>query len=237
MNRTQRLPTTFNKAKDYYQQDWHDYYPTVLKLVPPNCSVLDLGCGRGGLLAHLRDKKNCQVKGVDISDEAVEICLEKGIEVIKCDVEVDEIPGRYDAIILSAVLEHLIDPPSVLNKLRSNLNDNGSLIVGVPNFSDIVSRIQYLRGKNVKRFGDNQEDMELGIQPLDHIQFFNKASLTYLLERAGYKPIEWNYHKSSFSKNPKASPPRMLIRWLIYKLYTIDHPLFSGFITVRSLKA
>lgn len=236
MKHKERLPTTFDKEKEYYKQDWQDYYPTVLRLVPSNSHVLDIGCGRGGLLEYLRENKNCRVKGLDISDDAVKICKEKDIEVIKCDVEEDKIPGTYDVIILSAVLEHLIDPISVLSKLRENINNNGCLIVGVPNFSDILARILYLRGRNVKRFGDTERDKKLGIQPLDHVQFFNKASLSHLLEKTGYKPVEWSYHRSSSSKNPKASPHRMVLRWLIYKLYQLDHELFSGFIAVKAVK-
>jgi 2-polyprenyl-3-methyl-5-hydroxy-6-metoxy-1,4-benzoquinol methylase len=66
---------TFDSARAYYQKDWHEYYPTVIKLGLPDCSVLDIGCGRGGLLEHIREEKSCRVTGLDISDEAVRICL------------------------------------------------------------------------------------------------------------------------------------------------------------------
>jgi len=230
------LPTTFDKQDAYYQQDWQDYYPTIIPLVPTDSSVLDVGCGRGGLLKYLRDKKDCFVMGLDISDDAITVCRKKDIEVIKGDVEEDRIPGTYDVIILSAVIEHLIDPLSVLNKVRDNLDKKGCLIVGVPNFSQLSARIQYLLGRNVKVFGDTEGDKKLGIQPYDHIQFFNKASLSYILEKTGYTPIEWSYHKSSFSRDPKAPLHKLLFRWIIYKLYTIDPELVSGFIAVKAVK-
>lgn len=237
MKRDKRnLPTVFNKDDDYYKQDWQDYYPTVIRLVPPNSYVLDVGCGRGGLLEYLQKNKSCRVVGVDISDDAITACEAKGIKTLKCDVEEDEIPGTYDVVILSAVLEHLIDPLSVLSKLREDVNNNGYLIVGVPNFSHSLARIQYLLGKNVKRFGDTEIDKRQGIQPLDHVQFFNKVSLSQVLEKTEYKPIEWSYHRGSYSKNPKASPHRMVLRWLIYKLYQLDHELFSVFIAVKAVK-
>jgi 2-polyprenyl-3-methyl-5-hydroxy-6-metoxy-1,4-benzoquinol methylase len=185
----------------------------------------------------LRDLKNCHVIGLDISDDAIKACNEKGIKVIKCDLEEDEIPGTYDIIILSAVIEHLIDPLSVLDKIRDNFNENGCIIVGVPNFSEFGARIQYFLGKNIKRFGYDEKDMKLGIQPSGHIQFFNKATLSYLLERTGYKPVEWSYHKpQSFSANPKVHLPKKVIPWLFYKLHQIDHELFSVFIAVKAVK-
>lgn len=225
----------FSEAREYYKHDWHDYYPTVIRLVPPNSYVLDIGCGRGGLLEYLRDEKNCQVIGLDISHDAIKICKEKSIKVIKCDLEEEKIPGTYDVIILSAVIEHLIDPLSVLNKVKDNLNENGCIIVGVPNFSHLMARIQYLLGKNVKRFGDDEKDVKLGIEPPGHIQFFNKATLSYLLERTGYEPIGWSYHKP-FLVNPKLHLSKRVISWIFYELYKLDHELLSAFIVVKAMK-
>lgn len=41
---------------EYYKQDWNAYYTVIIDLVPSNSYVLDCGCGRGGLLAYLREK-------------------------------------------------------------------------------------------------------------------------------------------------------------------------------------
>ena len=98
--------------------------------MPSNLYVFDIGCGRGGLLEYLRDKENCQVIGLDITSEAVHFCKGKGIEVMKCDVEEEEIPGVYDVIIFSAVLEHLADLLLVLREFRSNLRNDGCIIWG-----------------------------------------------------------------------------------------------------------
>ena len=40
----------FNEAREYYKQDWHDYYPSITRLVPNNSYILDVGCGRGGVI-------------------------------------------------------------------------------------------------------------------------------------------------------------------------------------------
>lgn len=206
---------------EWYKKDWDDYYPAIIRLVPANSYVLDCGCGRGGLLAYLRDNKNCRVKGLDLSDDAIKICQEKDIEAVKCDLDEDTVSGTYDVIILSSTLESLVDPISVLGKLRSNLNVNGCLIVGVPNFSHLMARVQYLMGKNVKCYGSSKEDKRLGIWGYDDIQFFNKATLSHVLTKTGYKAVEWSYLKPS---------------GLLGLLYKINHPLFSSFIVVKALK-
>ena len=205
---------------EYYKQDWNEYYTAIIDFVPSNSYVLDCGCGRGGLLAYLKDKKNCRVKGLDLSDDAIRATREKGIEVIKCDLDEDTVPETYNVIILSSTLESIIDPISVLKKLRDNLNENGCIIVGVPNFSHLMARIQFIRGKNVKCFGSSKEDRKFGIYGYDDIHFFNKPALSHVLEMTGYTPVEWSYVKSSG----------------LFGLYKLNYALFSSFIAVKALK-
>ena len=227
----------FDNTREYYKCSWQNYYPTVIRLVPPKSYILDIGCGRAGLLQYLRDKKNCNVTGLDLSDDVIKICKDYNIKVIKCDLEEDEIPGTYDVIILSAVIEHLISPVSVLKKIRRNLNENGCIIIGFPNFSHLKARILYLLGKNVKRFGNDKKGAKLGVQSPGHINFFNKATMEYILEKTGYTPIEWSYYKPpSIPKNLKLKFYKKIILLFVNGFYKIDHELFSSFIAVKAVK-
>jgi 2-polyprenyl-3-methyl-5-hydroxy-6-metoxy-1,4-benzoquinol methylase len=166
----------------------------------------------------LKNQKNCSVFGIDISTDALQICREKGIAVSYGDVQQNKIHERYDVIILSAILEHLIDPVAVLKKLKNNLKEKGCIIILVPNFSHLIARIKYLKGMNVKRFGFSKHERELGIQPASHINFFNKASLQYLLESLNYKIVQWKYRKSK----------------AMFGLYQINSALFSDVIAVKA---
>ncbi|MFC1897614.1 class I SAM-dependent methyltransferase [Chloroflexota bacterium] len=220
-----------------YGQDWQDYYSSIIELVPPDSYVLDVGCARGGLLEYLREKRNCRVKGLDITSGAVTFCKEKGIEVIKCDVEEEEVPGVYDVVIFSAILEHLINPLSVLEKLKKNLRDDGHIVILVPNYSHILARIQYLLGRNITTFGNTQEDIKYGIQPYGHVRFFNKSTLSHILLKTGYKPIEWSYDKpKSFSANSQFCLPRRMISKVFLELYRLNYPLFSVNLAVKAVK-
>jgi len=120
----------------------------------------------------------------------------------------------------------LIDPSTLLRKISSNLNKGGCIVIGVPNFSALFSRIGYLFGMNVTRYGKSKKDMKLGIQPPDHIKFFNKPTLSYLLERCGYKPVKWSYFKRSSNK--------IYVR-LYYTFFQINPNLFSSFIAVKAI--
>jgi methionine biosynthesis protein MetW len=56
-------------------------------LVPANTRVLDLGCGDGTLLAHLRDAKGCTTYGVELDDTNLIACAQKGLNVIQLNLE------------------------------------------------------------------------------------------------------------------------------------------------------
>lgn len=85
--------------------------------VEAGARVLDLGCGRGILLEHLRQHKNVQGVGVDTDLDKVESCLKRGVNVFQGDAEsfLAEIPPQsYDWVILSRTLEELPQPGEVI---------------------------------------------------------------------------------------------------------------------------
>ena len=56
---------------------------TIAALVPQGARVLDLGCGDGELLAHLKNAKGCTGYGIEIDDKAVHACDRRGVDVIQ----------------------------------------------------------------------------------------------------------------------------------------------------------
>lgn len=72
-------------------------------------SALDIGCGRGAVLAALQTR-GVQVFGIDRADSALDFCRERGLEVRKVDLEAATLPslGRtFDVVISIEVAEHL----------------------------------------------------------------------------------------------------------------------------------
>ena len=63
------------------------HFDIIAARVPHGSRVLDLGCGAGALLAHLRDTRGCSVQGVEINPDKVVACARRGVDVLQLDLE------------------------------------------------------------------------------------------------------------------------------------------------------
>lgn len=100
-----------------------------------NGSVLDVGCGLGEMIDFLADAEpRIQFTGVDFSSVAIDRCRERRPEFdwIVHDVTSGPIPGSFDAVICSEVLEHLEEPRAAVQHLAAAVKPDGFLILTVP---------------------------------------------------------------------------------------------------------
>jgi O-antigen chain-terminating methyltransferase len=99
--------------------------------------VLDIGCGRGEFLETMR-ALGVAAQGIDLGEESVAQCREKGLAAAVADmfVYLAALPdGRFDGIFLSQVVEH-IDPmrlPELIRLCAAGLERGGILAVETPN--------------------------------------------------------------------------------------------------------
>ena len=106
----------------------------IAQWVQPNTRVLDLGCGDGTLLAHLKHSKQVQGVGVEISDERVLTCVQRGVHVIQQNLDdglamFDD--QQFDTVVLSQTLQSMHNTEHILREMARVARQG---IVSFPNF-------------------------------------------------------------------------------------------------------
>ncbi len=119
----------------------------IAELVPAGARVLDLGCGSGELLAHLRDHKACTGYGVEIDDDNVLACTRRGVNVVQLNLE-DGLAlfedQSFDVVLQLQTLQHLRNTERMLRE-TARIGRTG--IVSFPNFAHWLNRAAVLRGR------------------------------------------------------------------------------------------
>jgi SAM-dependent methyltransferase len=172
-----------------YEGKEHEYFRQVrleiLPLLPPSLDrVLEIGCGAGFTLEHLRRTGRCRwTGGVELFPEAARLARQRVDEVYEGDIEEMDLPippGSIDAILCLDVLEHLIDPWSVIPRLHALLKPNGVIVASIPNIRHhSVLLPLLLRGR--------WEYTSSGLLDKTHLRFFTKRSAIALMECSGLR--------------------------------------------------
>ena len=106
----------------------------VAGLVPPGARILDLGCGDGALLEHLKLEKGVQGRGIERSEAGVLACVRRGLSVRQGNLQeglADYPDKNFDVVILSQTLQFLNDPMMILGEM---LRVGRLAVVSFPNF-------------------------------------------------------------------------------------------------------
>lgn len=120
----------------------------IKNIIEPGSRVLDLGCGDGTLLYILAHEKNAKVQGIELNEEAIYQCVERGLSVFHSDIDSGLIgyPDKsFDYVILNQSMQEVKKVDFVIEEaLRVGKN----VIVGFPNFAYFKARVRlFFRGK------------------------------------------------------------------------------------------
>jgi SAM-dependent methyltransferase len=152
----------YNKFfKNWFNNHFYIYRRFGIK---DSFKILDIGCGPGHNLIHFSPNS----VGLEMNDYLIDFGKSLGLKIIKTNVE-DEFPvngQKFDLIWCTDFLVHLVSPFRFLFKIREYLNTNSYLLIQIPKISVFKTH-----------------------QSPEHFYAFNKGTLSFLLETAGYKII------------------------------------------------
>ncbi len=145
-------------------------YDTIKKYLKNDLknSVLEIGCGSGGILSFFQSK-NFQVYGIDYQNDHLDYAKKKNITIFS---DYDKIDRKFDLIILSHVLEHLVSVDDILTKCKNLLNDKGIIYIEVPSLESISDHYHY----EIKNF-----------LHIAHVTHFTKKTFINFINLKGFK--------------------------------------------------
>lgn len=202
-----------------YDQKAHDYFSNIrldlIRLIDPkskDLKVLEVGAAYGETLNYLKQNGIAkQAVGIDIFEDKTNSNNYKKIDRFIFgnieEIEFPEYENYFDLILLPDVLEHLIEPKKVLDKLKKYLSQNGTIIVSMPN-------IRHYSAINKIFFKGNFKYEESGLFDYTHMRFYCRKNIQELLESSGFKVLK----EESSIKNYKGKSITKIINSLTFGL-------------------
>lgn len=170
-----------NKEATYYSGARTDLLPHI-----PRSNIktwLDVGCSGGQFGVDVKGLLNCKVWGIEPHAQAASIASLKLDRVIVGTLEVaqPQLDGHtFDCISFNDVLEHMVDPWSVLTNVKKYLSRDGIIFSSIPN----VLHTSVLKKLLFEQDWAYQSD---GVLDQTHLRFFTRKSIYRLFEKCGYR--------------------------------------------------
>jgi SAM-dependent methyltransferase len=190
----------------------------ILRDTPAPAVILDVGCGDGSALAVAATQNpKHRFAGIDWSADALRQARARGLTVTRAAVS-PRLPvadGQADVVIMSELIEHLVDPDGAVAEVRRVLRPGGDLLLSTPNLA-----AWYNRGL-----------LALGIQPVfsevslrgvfgrpghvvaGHLRLFTRRALTGFLAASGFRCVTVAGARYHDVPRPLGPLDRAFCRW------------------------
>ena len=168
-----------------------------LRWIEEGSSILDIGCADGLIALYMMKQKDLKVVGIDVAEDMVQMARKKGVEAYTMDLNVPfNINEKYDYIIMSEVIEHLIFPHKVLKEMLKVARKG--VIISFPNAAWLPYRIQLLRGYSPR-------------QSFTHLHAWSHPDFILFCKEIGAQIID-------FRQTHTADEPDVLLQKLLIKI-------------------
>ena len=172
--------------KMYQKRGFSNTQLLILSKVNSNSTVLELGPATGYMTRVLREEKDCTIDAVELDKVAGQSAAPYCRRLLYGSIEdtelIQQLVGPFDYIIAADVLEHLRNPEKTLHLLHPLLNQEGRLIISLPNIAYWKIRLQLLSG--------HFDYTDSGIMDRTHYRFFTRDTAAKMIESAGFKVLE-----------------------------------------------
>jgi SAM-dependent methyltransferase len=184
---------------DYYEVLNHD----VLSLLPADAQlIVEVGCGAGAMgREYKRLNPHGRYVGIELNPKAAAVAAERLDEVVVGDVEhlpestIPISPGTVNALVYADVLEHLVDPWSVLQRQVRWLAPDGVVVACIPNMAHWSVIVHLLMGE--------WPYQDSGLFDRTHLRFFTLSSIRQIFGGVGLKLLDV---RSRSNKTPQTEP-------------------------------
>lgn len=201
-----------NKNPQYYSNVRYD----AIKLIDKNqkdLKILEIGAAYGETLFHLKEKNIAnEVIGIDLFEDKNNTSRYKKLDkFIFGDIDkldVSEYNTHFDLILLLDVLEHIVEPKSILKKTQELLKNDGEVIISIPNIRHYSAMVKIF-------FKGNFRYEESGVFDYTHLRFYCKKDMIELLEKNGFSIL---YYESSI-KNFKGKSITKFINFISFGVF------------------
>ena len=183
MTESQTLIDYSTKPDAYYAQA----RPELIEFIPKTIKrMLDIGCSSGAFGAQFKHNLQAEVWGVEYDSDAAALAKKELDRVFAGDIclIIGELPNKYfDCITFNDVLEHLVDPYSVLTSMKDKLAPNGVIVCSIPNIRWFYA-LQSLLLKKQWKYEEN------GIMDKTHLRFFTEKSIIDMFNSLDFKILK-----------------------------------------------
>jgi 2-polyprenyl-3-methyl-5-hydroxy-6-metoxy-1,4-benzoquinol methylase len=163
-------------------------YLDVLERTVPGGRLLDVGCA-AGLFLDVARRRGWEVQGVEISEHAASVARERrGVDVIVGDVKDVSLPEQgFDVVSMLDVLEHIIEPGTLLDRVRTLIRPGGALMLVLPNDRNLTTMAAMAAYR--MSFGAVSYPASR-VHQIYHVTYFTPATITQLLEQHGFEVVD-----------------------------------------------